>query len=186
MAVSGMNHFTILTDDVPRPIAFYGDLLGLTRTARAVSRFPARGCTRARPRSCTSSAARRATSCGPASSTTWRSRRPDSRRRLRSSRRTTRATTAGSSRATARGRCSSSTRTARAWSSTSRRHRRIRSSDDAPRVEPDHLVVRRGRSRRAATGSSSTLGVRPQPGGSTSRWARTTRCCAWVRASISK
>ena len=30
MATTGLNHFTILTDDVPRTVQFYGDLLGLT------------------------------------------------------------------------------------------------------------------------------------------------------------
>ena len=29
MAVSAMNHFTVLTDDVERTVDFYGDLLGL-------------------------------------------------------------------------------------------------------------------------------------------------------------
>ena len=29
MAVAGMNHFTILTDDVDSTVSFYGDLLGL-------------------------------------------------------------------------------------------------------------------------------------------------------------
>ncbi len=29
MAIAGMNHFTVLTDDVERTTAFYGELLGL-------------------------------------------------------------------------------------------------------------------------------------------------------------
>lgn len=29
MSVSGMNHFTILTDDIERTVAFYGDVMGL-------------------------------------------------------------------------------------------------------------------------------------------------------------
>ncbi len=29
MAATAMNHFTILTDDVPRTVAFYRDFLGL-------------------------------------------------------------------------------------------------------------------------------------------------------------
>ena len=76
MAVSGMNHFTVLTDDVPRTVEFYARLLG-SRTARGrTSAFPARGCMRGDDgRSCTSSAASRASSFAPASSTTWRSRR---------------------------------------------------------------------------------------------------------------
>ena len=40
MAVSGMNHFTILTDDVPRTVAFYGHLLGLTDGERPDLGFP--------------------------------------------------------------------------------------------------------------------------------------------------
>jgi len=40
MAVSGMNHFTILTDDVPRTVEFYGRLLGLTDGPRPDLGFP--------------------------------------------------------------------------------------------------------------------------------------------------
>jgi catechol 2,3-dioxygenase-like lactoylglutathione lyase family enzyme len=40
MAVSGMNHFTILTDDVDTTVAFYGDLLGLVAGARPDLGFP--------------------------------------------------------------------------------------------------------------------------------------------------
>ena len=40
MAVSGMNHFTILTDDVERTVRFYGDLLGLTPGPRPKLSFP--------------------------------------------------------------------------------------------------------------------------------------------------
>lgn len=40
MAVSSMNHFTILTDDVPRTVQFYGHLLGLTDGPRPDLGFP--------------------------------------------------------------------------------------------------------------------------------------------------
>ncbi len=40
MATTGMNHFTILTDDVPRTVAFYRDLLGLTEGYRPDLGFP--------------------------------------------------------------------------------------------------------------------------------------------------
>ncbi len=40
MAVSGMNHFTILTDNVEATTAFYGELLGLTAGARPPFDFP--------------------------------------------------------------------------------------------------------------------------------------------------
>ena len=40
MAVSGMNHFTILTDDVPRTVAFYSQLLGLRDGPRPDLGFP--------------------------------------------------------------------------------------------------------------------------------------------------
>jgi catechol 2,3-dioxygenase-like lactoylglutathione lyase family enzyme len=40
MTVEGMNHFTILTDDVDRTIGFYDDLLGLTAGARPSFAFP--------------------------------------------------------------------------------------------------------------------------------------------------
>ena len=40
MATTGMNHFTILTDDVPRTVRFYGDLLGLTDGPRPPLGFP--------------------------------------------------------------------------------------------------------------------------------------------------
>ncbi len=40
MAVSGMNHFTILTDDVERTVRFYGDLMGLTAGYRPPLTFP--------------------------------------------------------------------------------------------------------------------------------------------------
>ena len=39
MATTGMNHFTILTDDVPRTVRFYGDLLGLTDGPRPPLNF---------------------------------------------------------------------------------------------------------------------------------------------------
>ena len=40
MTTTGMNHFTILTDDVPRTVQFYGDLLGLTDGRRPPLGFP--------------------------------------------------------------------------------------------------------------------------------------------------
>ncbi len=40
MAVSGMNHFTILTDDVDATVAFYGEFLGLAPGPRPPFAFP--------------------------------------------------------------------------------------------------------------------------------------------------
>ena len=40
MAVLGMNHFTVLTDDVPRTVEFYTRLLGLTDGPRPDLGFP--------------------------------------------------------------------------------------------------------------------------------------------------
>ena len=40
MAVSAMNHFTILTDDVPRTVDFYARLLGLANGPRPDLGFP--------------------------------------------------------------------------------------------------------------------------------------------------
>lgn len=40
MAVSGMNHFTVLTDDVPRTVDFYTRLVGLTDGWRPNLAFP--------------------------------------------------------------------------------------------------------------------------------------------------
>src|SRR5262245_40103122 len=40
MAATGMNHFTILTDDVPRTVSFYRDLLGLEDGYRPPFDFP--------------------------------------------------------------------------------------------------------------------------------------------------
>ena len=40
MAIAGMNHFTVLTDDVGATIAFYRDLLGLTEGPRPAFDFP--------------------------------------------------------------------------------------------------------------------------------------------------
>ena len=40
MAVLGMNHFTILTDDVEATIKFYGELLGLRAGPRPNFNFP--------------------------------------------------------------------------------------------------------------------------------------------------
>ncbi len=40
MPVTTMNHFTILTDDVPRTVSFYDDLLGLEDGLRPPFGFP--------------------------------------------------------------------------------------------------------------------------------------------------
>jgi catechol 2,3-dioxygenase-like lactoylglutathione lyase family enzyme len=40
MAISAMNHFTVLTDDVPRTVRFYCDLLGLSDGPRPTLGFP--------------------------------------------------------------------------------------------------------------------------------------------------
>lgn len=40
MAISAMNHFTVLTDDVPRTVDFYCNLLGLAEGARPDLGFP--------------------------------------------------------------------------------------------------------------------------------------------------
>ena len=40
MAVAGMNHFTVLTDDLPATLAFYEEFLGLKPGARPPFAFP--------------------------------------------------------------------------------------------------------------------------------------------------
>jgi catechol 2,3-dioxygenase-like lactoylglutathione lyase family enzyme len=40
MTIEGMNHFTVLTDDVPKTVRFYGDLLGLVPGDRPNLGFP--------------------------------------------------------------------------------------------------------------------------------------------------
>jgi catechol 2,3-dioxygenase-like lactoylglutathione lyase family enzyme len=40
MAISGLNHFTVLTDDVPGTVRFYADVLGLAAGARPAFDFP--------------------------------------------------------------------------------------------------------------------------------------------------
>jgi len=40
MAIEGMNHFTILTDDVERTVGFYGEFLGLMPGPRPDFAFP--------------------------------------------------------------------------------------------------------------------------------------------------
>lgn len=40
MAVTGMNHFNIITDDVPKTVAFYRDVLGLAEGDRPALAFP--------------------------------------------------------------------------------------------------------------------------------------------------
>ncbi len=40
MAIAGMNHFTVLTDDVGATVGFYRELLGLTEGPRPAFDFP--------------------------------------------------------------------------------------------------------------------------------------------------
>jgi len=40
MPIAAMNHFTVLTDDVPRTVRFYCDLLGLVEGDRPAFTFP--------------------------------------------------------------------------------------------------------------------------------------------------
>jgi catechol 2,3-dioxygenase-like lactoylglutathione lyase family enzyme len=40
MAITGMNHFTILTNDVDKTVGFYGELLGLANGDRPPLPFP--------------------------------------------------------------------------------------------------------------------------------------------------
>ena len=40
MAIAGINHFTVLTDDVAATVAFYRDLLGLAEGPRPAFTFP--------------------------------------------------------------------------------------------------------------------------------------------------
>ncbi|HEV3240354.1 MAG TPA: VOC family protein [Casimicrobiaceae bacterium] len=40
MTIEGMNHFTVLTDDVAKTVRFYGDLLGLVPGERPNLNFP--------------------------------------------------------------------------------------------------------------------------------------------------
>jgi catechol 2,3-dioxygenase-like lactoylglutathione lyase family enzyme len=40
MAVAGLNHFTVLTDDVDKTVRFYGELLGLEPGPRPTLNFP--------------------------------------------------------------------------------------------------------------------------------------------------
>ena len=40
MTATGMNHFTVLTDDVPATVAFYGEILGLADGPRPALGFP--------------------------------------------------------------------------------------------------------------------------------------------------
>ena len=53
--IQGMNHFTVLTDDLDKTLGFYVDLLGLKPGPRPDLGFPAPGCTRATRPYCTSS-----------------------------------------------------------------------------------------------------------------------------------
>ena len=67
MTTTGMNHFTVLTDDVTSPSRFYRDLLGLTEGPRPPLGFPGRLALRRRPRPCcTWSAGGRGANFGPA------------------------------------------------------------------------------------------------------------------------
>lgn len=40
MTIEGMNHFTVLTDDVPKTVRFYGEVLGLVAGDRPNFDFP--------------------------------------------------------------------------------------------------------------------------------------------------
>jgi len=40
MAISGMNHFTVLTDDVPGTVRFCAELVGLVEGPRPAFDFP--------------------------------------------------------------------------------------------------------------------------------------------------
>lgn len=40
MTIEGMNHFTVLTDDVPKTVDFYGSVLGLVPGERPNFNFP--------------------------------------------------------------------------------------------------------------------------------------------------
>jgi catechol 2,3-dioxygenase-like lactoylglutathione lyase family enzyme len=40
MSIAALNHFTVLTDDVPRTVRFYADLLGLAEGFRPNFDFP--------------------------------------------------------------------------------------------------------------------------------------------------
>ena len=40
MTIEGMNHFTVLTDDVAKTVRFYGDVLGLVAGERPNMQFP--------------------------------------------------------------------------------------------------------------------------------------------------
>ena len=40
MTIEGMNHFTVLTDDVPKTVQFYGNVLGLVPGDRPNFNFP--------------------------------------------------------------------------------------------------------------------------------------------------
>jgi hypothetical protein len=59
MQVEGMNHFTILAEDLEATRRFYRDILGLREGYRPPLGFRASGSTPASRRSCTSSAAAR-------------------------------------------------------------------------------------------------------------------------------
>ena len=45
MTATGMNHFTVLTDDVPATVDFYRDLIGLAEGERPPLGFRVRGST---------------------------------------------------------------------------------------------------------------------------------------------
>lgn len=53
--IHGMNHFTVLTDDLDKTLGFYVDLLGLKPGPAPIWAFRGRGCTRAILLCCTSS-----------------------------------------------------------------------------------------------------------------------------------
>ena len=118
MAVSGMNHFTILTDDVDRTIAFYRELLGLTPGRRPAFAFPGAWLYAGGMPILHVVGGRARDELRPGVIDHMAFTARGLARRSRSSRRRA-STTLPAPAAPARGSCSSSTRTARAWSSTS-------------------------------------------------------------------
>ena len=57
MSLQGMNHFTVLSDNLEETRKFYCDLLGFEEGPRPNFRFPGTGSMSATSRSCTSSTA---------------------------------------------------------------------------------------------------------------------------------
>ncbi len=71
--IHGMNHFTVLSDDLDKTLGFYVDLLGLKPGPRPDLGFPGHGCTRGRLPSCTSLPGARYRHSARESSIIWRS-----------------------------------------------------------------------------------------------------------------